>query len=63
MRTHNGYKTQEDLGAKCTKCEDWIPVGEEAVLMESTTIDERGSARTNSKAFHGVLCMDCYEGI
>lgn len=60
MNTHQGY-TAGKRGAVCSKCEDKIPPHEEAVLMGSVEINEKGTARPTAKAYHGILCMGCYE--
>jgi hypothetical protein len=61
MRTHNGYTTKGGK-SQCSKCDEWIENGDEAVLMLPSEVGDRG-VETNAKAIHGVLCMTCYKEI
>lgn len=61
MKTHQGYKTQREKGAECSKCEEWIEPGEEAALIEPGKILKSGSIQTTAEAIHGVLHKSCLE--
>jgi len=61
MKTHQGYQTSGQRGAKCNNCKDWIPEDTDCVLMLPATLDSAGRADMNATAIHGILCMECYE--
>lgn len=61
MNTHQGYDTKTSKGAKCSKCNGWIPTGHKAVSIEPAVIKESGGAKVKATAIHGILCMSCYE--
>jgi hypothetical protein len=55
------YKSWKDK-VECTNCEEWIQLDEECVLMEPAKAGKDG-VETVAKAYHGVLCIGCYEDL
>lgn len=64
MKRHQGYRTSvSGKGAQCSMCGDWIPVRDEAVLMEPGVIRGDGSFDGNALTLHGILCMSCFDDL